>query len=50
MVIDTSAAVAILFGEAERLAELIERDRTRLMSAVNVFEASIIVSSELGEA
>jgi ribonuclease VapC len=51
MVLDTSAVVAILFGEAEakRLAEAIEKDATRLMSAASVLEASLVVESELGE-
>lgn len=50
MVIDTSALVAILFGEpeAEAFAELIEADPTRLMSLASVLEASIVVESELG--
>lgn len=52
MVVDTSAVVAILFGEpeAERFAALIEQDRVRLMSAVSAFEASIVIASELGGA
>jgi len=52
MVIDTSAIVAILFGEpeAERFAEAIEQDPTRLMSAASVLETAIVVESELGEA
>lgn len=51
MVIDTSAVVAILFGEpeAERFAEAIEQDAVRLMSAASVLEASLVVESELGE-
>ena len=52
MVIDTSAIIAILFGEpeAERFAEAIEQDPTRLMSAASVLETAIVVESELGEA
>jgi uncharacterized protein with PIN domain len=48
MVIDTSAIVAILFGEpeVEALAEAIERVAVRLMSAASVFEAAIVVESE----
>ena len=52
MVIDTSAIVAILFGEAEarRFARAIDRDTLRLMSAVSVLEATMVLESELGEA
>lgn len=51
MVIDTSAVVAILFGEpeAEAFAETIEQDPVRLMSAASVLEAAIVVESELGD-
>jgi ribonuclease VapC len=51
MVIDTSALVAILFGEpeAEAFAEAIEQDPVRLMSAASVLEAVIVVESELGD-
>ncbi len=51
MVIDTSAVVAILFGEAdaERFGAAIESDPTRLMSAASVLEASLVVERELGE-
>ena len=50
MVIDTSAIVAILFGEteAEAFAELIEADPIRLLSVASALEASIVVESELG--
>ncbi len=49
MVIDTSAVVAILFGEAdaERFGAAIESDPTRLMSAASVLEASLVIESEL---
>jgi ribonuclease VapC len=52
MVIDTSAIVAILFGEpeAEIFAEAIERDAVRLISAASVLAAAIVVESELGDA
>jgi ribonuclease VapC len=52
MVIDTSAIVAILFGEPEarRFAHAIDQDSLRLMSAVSVLEATMVVESELGEA
>jgi ribonuclease VapC len=51
MVIDTSAVVAILFGEPEAatFAEAIEQDAVRLMSAASVLEAAILVESELGD-
>jgi ribonuclease VapC len=51
MVIDTSAVVAILFGEpeAEAFAQTIEQDPVRLMSAASVLEAAIVVESELGD-
>ena len=51
MVIDTSAILAILFGEpeAEIFAEAIERDAVRLISAASVLEAAIVVESELGD-
>jgi ribonuclease VapC len=51
MVIDTSAIIAILFGEPEAatFAEAIERDAVRLISAASVLEAAIVVESELGD-
>ncbi len=51
MVIDTSALVAILNDEPERqaFAEAIERDPTRLVSAVSVVEASFVLQSRYGE-
>jgi ribonuclease VapC len=51
MVIDTSAVIAMLFGEPEwsRLAEAIELDPTRLISSVSIFEASIVTFARLGE-
>ena len=51
MVIDTSAVIAILFGEeeAERFGTAIDNDPSRLMSATSVLEASLVVESELGE-
>ena len=51
MVIDTSAIVAILFGEADadRFTAAIEGDPERLMSAASVLEASVVVENELGE-
>ena len=51
MVIDTSALVAILNDEPERpgLAAAIERDPARLVSAVSLFEASVVVQARYGE-
>ena len=51
MVIDTSAVIAILFGEreSERFGAAIEADPTRLMSAASILEASLVVERELGE-
>lgn len=51
MVIDTSVITAILFGEddAERFAQAIEDDPTRLMSSGSVLEASLVIESELGQ-
>jgi ribonuclease VapC len=50
MVIDTSAIVALLFGEpeAQTFAELIEADPARLISSASVLEAAIMVASEFG--
>ena len=52
MVIDTSAVIAILFGESEAaaFARVIDQDPVRLMSAAAVLEATMVVESELGEA
>ena len=51
MVIDPSAIVAILFGEAdaERLSAAIDADPIRLMSAASVLETSMVIESEQGE-
>lgn len=52
MVIDTSAILAILGMEAEaaRLAEAIESDTTRLISAATVVEAGLVIESRYGPA
>jgi ribonuclease VapC len=52
MVIDTSAIVAILGMEPEsaRLAQAIEADSNRLMSAAVVIEAGLVVESRYGPA
>lgn len=52
MVIDTSALIAILCGEAEaeRLVLAIEADATRFVSAATVLEASLVVLGRFGEA
>ncbi len=51
MVIDTSAIIAVLFGEggAERYSTAIDIDPTRLMSAASVLEACLVVEREIGE-
>ena len=50
MVIDSSAALAILLGEVddETFADAIEADPTRIMSAVSVLETSIVVEARKG--
>lgn len=50
MVIDTSALLAILFHEPEwrRMAVAIDRDPVRLVSAVSVFESSMVAAARLG--
>jgi ribonuclease VapC len=52
MVIDSSAALAILLGEGDdaAFAAAIEADSTRMMSAVSVFETSIVVEARKGPA
>lgn len=51
MVIDSSALMAMLFGEPEcrALARAIDQDPVRLISAVSVFESSIVALARLGE-
>jgi ribonuclease VapC len=52
MVIDTSAVLAILTREpaADRLVAAMEADRTRLVSAATVVEASLVLLGRYGEA
>ena len=52
MVLDTSAVLAILFGEpeAEDFARTLADADTRLMSAFSVLEASVVVMTKKGEA
>jgi ribonuclease VapC len=52
MVIDSSAALAILLGEPEDdlFAAALEADPTRIMSAVSVLETSIVVEARKGPA
>lgn len=52
MVIDTSALVAILAGEAEaeRFESAIDRDVIRLMSVASVFETALVLESRFGDA
>ncbi|MEM7584517.1 MAG: type II toxin-antitoxin system VapC family toxin [Acidobacteriota bacterium] len=50
MVIDTSAVLAILFGEPEAslFARAIASDPKRLMSSVSAFEAAVIIGARKG--
>ena len=50
MVIDSSAVLAIMFGEedAERFATAIETDPTRLMSSASILEATIVAVARKG--
>jgi ribonuclease VapC len=52
MVIDSSALVAILFGESEadRFVDAVAGAELRLMSAANLLEAAIVVDNQLGSA
>ncbi len=52
MVIDTSALLAILLGEADagRIATAIETGAPRLLSAATLLEASIVIEARKGEA
>ena len=52
MVIDTSAIIAMLTQEpkADRLLTAVEADRTRLVSAATVIEASLVLLGRYGEA
>lgn len=52
MVIDTSAIIAILFGEPEaaRLARAVAADATRMMSSFTGLECAIVVEARKGEA
>ena len=51
MVIDTSALVALLLGEADagRFARAIEAGSLRLVSAATLVETSIVIESRKGE-
>jgi ribonuclease VapC len=51
MVVDTSAVMAILHREAEAVefVFLMEQDTTRLISALSVLEAGILVQSRKGD-
>jgi ribonuclease VapC len=50
MVIDSSALLAILFGEREkrRFNEMIEADAVRMMSAASYLESAIMIDDRLG--
>ncbi len=52
MVIDTSALLAILLGEADadRMIAAMERDQRRLLSAVQLLESAIVIEAKKGAA
>ena len=52
MVIDTSALIAILLNETETeaFAKAIAADPKRLISAINLLEAAIVIETKKGEA
>ncbi len=52
MVVDTSALLVILLGEAERgrFLRLLSESETRLLSAANALETAIVVEARRGEA
>jgi ribonuclease VapC len=52
MVIDTSALIAVLFGEpeAESFARALAGDPKKLISAFNALESGIVVEARKGEA
>jgi len=52
MVLDTSAIIAVLLGEAtsDRLVTAVEADRVRLVSAGTVIETSLVILGRFGEA
>lgn len=52
MVIDTSALIAVLFGEpeAESFARALAADPKKLLSAFNALESGIVVEARKGEA
>jgi ribonuclease VapC len=50
MVIDTPALLAILLGEAEadQMVDAIERDQRRLLSAVQLLDAAVVIEARKG--
>ncbi len=52
MVLDTSALIAVLFGEsdADRYKEAINADPVRLISAATLFETSVVQEGRYGDA
>lgn len=52
MIIDTSVLIAILINEpeTEQLIAALEKEETRLISAVSMVEASIVILNRKGEA
>ena len=51
MVLDTSAILAVLFGETEslRMVRAVYREKTRLLSASSELEASMVVTARYGD-
>jgi ribonuclease VapC len=52
MVVDTSALIAILFGEpeTESFVQALVNDPKRMISAFNILESAIVVEAKKGEA
>ena len=52
MVVDTSALIAILFGESETKAfvQALVSDPKKMISAFNILESAIVVEAKKGEA
>ena len=52
MVVDTSALIAILFGEpeTESLVQALVDDPKKMISAFNILESAIVVEAKKGEA
>ena len=52
MVVDTSALIAILFGEpeTESFVQALVNDPKKMISALNILESAIVVEAKKGEA